>query len=295
MSAMVHTDPETLPESALLEAELSDAETLVCEAGWNQVAADWRIFLELGTIYAVRNSDHRVVATAAILPYSGHFAWISMVLVAGDYRRRGLATRLLGRCVTDLASRGLVPVVDATPAGRKVYTGLGFQNCWSFQRYCTPFPRPERLAPQTPSDTVVRPIRDDDWPLLCRYDAQAFGADRGELLARLRRRVPGAEFAAWRDGRICGFVLGRDGRSATQLGPLTANDQPTAQVLLESAVAGADGPIYIDVADSKTELRRWLHDRGFAPQRPFMRMVHGSVTEFGDLARTMAVAGPELG
>ena len=48
----------------------------------------------------------RIVATAATLPHGGRFAWISMVLVAGDYRRRGLATRLMRRAMDDLASRG---------------------------------------------------------------------------------------------------------------------------------------------------------------------------------------------
>jgi GNAT superfamily N-acetyltransferase len=295
MSAMVHSDPELLNESALREGELGDAETLVREAGWNQVAADWRIFFELGIIFAVRNRARRVVATAAVLPYGGGFAWISMVLVAGDYRRRGLATRLLRRCINDLVARELVPVLDATPAGRKVYIELGFQDRWSFKRYSAHQPQTDREALFAPDGISVRPVSDADWSLLCQYDAHAFGVDRSPLLARLRGRASKAEFAAWRDGRILGFVLGRNGRSATQLGPLTADDEATALALLKRALAGTSGPIYIDVADSKSTLCRWLDDHGFTPQRPFMRMVHESVLEFGDLDRTMAVAGPELG
>ena len=55
-------------------------------------------------------------------------AWISMVLVAGTHRRRGLATRLLHRCIADVTAAGLVPVLDATPAGAKVYAPLGIQG-----------------------------------------------------------------------------------------------------------------------------------------------------------------------
>jgi len=295
MSAMAHSDPELLHESLLQETELGDAEELVREANWNQTAADWRIFLELGTVYAVRNSAHRVVATAAALLYGGHFAWISMVLVASDYRRQGLATRLLRRCVDDLVGRRLVPVVDATPAGRMVYVGLGFQDSWGFQRYSAPRPPREEVAPPTPDGVVIRSISADDWVKLCRYDARVFGADRSALLTRLRGRAPGAELAAWRGDRIIGFVLGRDGRSATQLGPLAAEDEATARVLLGLALTGTHGPIYIDLADSKSALRRWLEDHGFAPQRPFTRMVYGRAMRFDDFARTMAVAGPELG
>ena len=88
MCAMAHSETESLHESPLRATELRNAEALVREAGWNQLAADWRIFLELGTVYAVRNSARRVVATAATIPYGDRFAWISMVLVASDYRGR---------------------------------------------------------------------------------------------------------------------------------------------------------------------------------------------------------------
>jgi GNAT superfamily N-acetyltransferase len=295
MSAMAHSDSELLHESLLQATELADAEALVREAGWNQIAADWRIFLELGTVYAVRNSARRVVATAATLLYGGHFAWISMVLVASKYRRRGLATRLLRRCVDDLVARRLVPVVDATPAGRMVYVGVGFQDSWGFQRYSASAPRREEIAPPVPDGVVIRSISTHDWLMLCRYDAQAFGADRSALLTRLRGRAPGAELAAWRGDRIIGFVLGRDGRSATQLGQLAAEDEAIARALLGLALTDTHGPVYIDVADSKSVLRRWLEDHGFASQRPFTRMAYGCAMRFDDVARTMAVAGPEFG
>src|SRR5690349_18510587 len=128
-SAMANSD---LPIGRLALADLSDAQALVAEAGWNQVAADWRVFLDLGTAYAVRDGG-RVIATAATLPYGG-CAWISMVLVAGTHRRRGLATRLLHRCIADIRAQGLVPVLDATPAGARVYAPLGFTAAWSFAR-----------------------------------------------------------------------------------------------------------------------------------------------------------------
>ena len=128
--------------AALTAAELPDAEALVREAGWNQVAADWEIFRALGTVFAARTGN-RVVATAAILPY-GQFAWISMVLVAGEQRRRNLGTQLLKRCVDALREQGRVPVLDATPAGRPLYRALGFEETWGYHRLArgnaTPLP-----------------------------------------------------------------------------------------------------------------------------------------------------------
>jgi GNAT superfamily N-acetyltransferase len=292
---MAPSDPALADESPLRETELDQAEALVRETGWNQTAADWRIFMDLGSVYAVRNSADRVVATAATLPYGRHFAWISMVLVTAEYRRQGLARRLLDRCVRDLTTNGLIPVLDATPAGRMVYTALGFQDTWGFQRLACREQRPAARRAEVPAGTTIRPITDADWRDLCAYDAGIFGADRSAVLSRLRGRIPGAECAAYRGDRIVGFLLGRNGQSATQLGPLVAEDEATALAIIDRGLAAMEGPIYVDIADSKIALRAWLGECGFEVQRPFTRMVFGRSVSFDDPSRTFAVAGPELG
>jgi GNAT superfamily N-acetyltransferase len=274
--------------------DMADANALVCAAHWNQIEPDWRVFLEYGTVYALRSDTGRVIATAATLPYGG-FAWISMVLVAPEHRRKALGTKLLRRCIEDLLEQNLVPVLDATPAGREVYRPLGFRDSWGFHRFAVR----ERTTAQanhsaTPAGIVIQTITDAVWPALCAYDGAAFGADRSDLLNSLRGRSP-AEFVALRDGAVGGFLLGRDGRVATQLGPLIAEDDATAQALLARGLAAVDGPIYMDVADSKTALLAFMAARGFVSERPFTRMLHGRTTGFDDPARTYAVVGPEFG
>jgi GNAT superfamily N-acetyltransferase len=276
---------------ALRPADLADAETLVREAGWNQNAADWRIFMELGTTYAVRDTG-RVIATAATLPY-GSFAWVSMVLVRGEHRRRGLGTRLLRRAIDDLTAAGVVPVLDATPAGRTLYLTLGFEDAWGLHRLTCE--RWQRTDVPMLDGTDIRPISDAAWRKLCAYDAAAFGADRSGVLARLRGRLPPAELVAERDGRVTGFALGRDGRTHVEVGPLVAEDDATARALLARALNALDAPIYIDLADAKADIRSWLEARGFAPQRPYTRMLLGRSGAFDDPRRTYALAGPELG
>ena len=289
-SVMAPSDWPTI--GRLAASELPDAEALVAEAGWNQVAADWRMFLAFGTVYAVR-ADGRVVATAATLPYGGRCAWISMVLVAGDHRREGLATRLLRGCIDDVLAAGLVPVLDATPAGRAVYRPLGFQDAWSFQRLAAQAPRAGDA--QIPPDITIHHADDKSWPGLAAYDAAAFGADRGAIIARLCGRLRGVDLFATRHGRCTGMLLGRDGRVASHLGPLIAEDDATAQALLTRALRIVPGPVFIDLADEKAAIRQWLEGCGFAPQRPFTRMLYGRSTSFDDGQRTYAVIGPEFG
>jgi len=292
---MAHSEPAPAIDTTLAEAELGDVAALVCEAGWNQTAADWRIFLDLGTVYVMRSAARRVIATAATLAYGGAFAWISMVLVAGDHRRRGLATLLLNRCIEDLTARGLVAILDATPAGRAVYLPLGFEDSWGYHRLARPAGGGRVDAIPPPEGVTIRPITDADWAAMCAYDAAVFGADRTAVLARLRGRLPAAELVAYRAGRVVGLLLGRDGRSANQLGPLVADEEAIAESLLARSLAGVTGPAYIDLADSRVSLRDWLAAQGFSPQRPFTRMLLRRREAFDDTARIFAVAGPELG
>jgi hypothetical protein len=250
------------------------------------------MFLEFGTVHAVR-AEGRVVATAATLPYGGRCAWISMVLVAGDHRRKGLATRLLRGCIDDVLAAGLVPVLDATPAGRMVYQPLGFQDAWSFQRLAAQAPRADDW--KIPADITIHHANDKSWPALKAYDAAAFGADRGAIIAAMGGRLRGIDLFAIHHDRCTGMLLGRDGRVASHLGPLIAEDDETAKALLTHALRIVPGPVLIDLADSKTAVRRWLEGCGFTPQRPFTRMLYGRSTRFDDGLRTYAVIGPEFG
>src|ERR1700761_1100031 len=99
---------------------------LSTEAHWNQNEADWRFFLTQGMVFGVRDKASLLIASAALLPYGSKQAWISMVLVTENWRRRGVATRLIDACLDAARNLGLTCWLDATPAGASVYGPLGF-------------------------------------------------------------------------------------------------------------------------------------------------------------------------
>src|SRR5262249_36610020 len=141
--------------------------------------------------------------------------------------------------------------LDATPDGRQVYRGLGFQDTWGFQRLTCRNRTAVPASVPLPEGTTISPITDAIWTALCRYDAAAFGSDRAGLLGKLRTRLAGAALVAQQQGRIAGFLLGRDGRTSSQLGPLVAEDDAVARALLARALGAVKGPVYIDLADAK--------------------------------------------
>ena len=129
---MADTEPIDIVELGVGDAQAGLV--LSTEAGWNQNEADWRFFLSQGR--RVRHARRRrsLVATAALLPYSAGNAWISMVLVTADWRRRGIATRLVDACLDAATRRGLTTWLDATPAGATVYGPLGFTPTLQLRR-----------------------------------------------------------------------------------------------------------------------------------------------------------------
>ena len=277
-------------EHALEDRHLAGCLTLARSANWNQNEADWRVMLAIGRGWGITLADGTLAASTVVLPYGGNFAWISMVLVLPEHRRKGYATQLLKKALQENSRLGLTSILDATPAGHEVYVQEGFQDRWGFKRFALGVPA-DGLEPVA----QMRPIRKADWPAILELDLRAFGASRERLLRNLALRLPEAALAAERDGGLAGFVLGRDGREARQIGPLVARDANTANRLLNAAVAGVRPPVYIDIVDHAPSLQAWAQAKGFEVQRPFTRMVHRAGPAPGDESLVFCPAGPELG
>lgn len=266
----------------MTEADLPRAAALSHLIGWNQVGRDWSLFLREGEGRAIDDGQGALAATAAFIRYGEDLAWISMVLVRPDQRRRGHATALMRWAVSAL--HGIrCAALDATPAGRPVYRQLGFRDLWGFARWSLPQPLPATAG--------VRPMREADWPAVMALDAAAFGASRPALLRDFAARLPQAAFIT-EDGS--GFALARDGARGPQIGPVVAADDAAARALIAAVRHALPGAAVLDLPDARRGLADWLTQHGGTMLRPFTRMALGADTP-GEPARIAAVAGPEFG
>src|SRR5487761_1554999 len=179
---------------------ISRALLLSEEAGWNQTADDWKVFFAHGTVLGITQGD-RLVATSAVLPYEGEFGWLSMVLVTSEWRRRGLATRLVAACTSLLTDSGGALLLDASPDATEIYARLGF----------LPLCRMERWEGHGGG------IATASEPVDLARDLTAFGADRRFLLDDFLSRLGSLAFRSSH-----GFAVLRRGSTASQVGPIIA-------------------------------------------------------------------------
>jgi GNAT superfamily N-acetyltransferase len=281
-----------LIERVLTLADIPACWQLSVEPNWDQTAEDWRLMIARagtrGDAALGIEANGTLVASAMTLSYGERFGWISMVLVTADWRRRGLAKRLLGQCIDSLRGRRLVPVLDATPAGRAVYLPLGFVDRYGLSRMVSTSPRIARIGGSRIATAA-------DLPTILAYDAAVFGGDRADILRDLLQRSGERARLVERGGRLAGFALGRPGRTAWHVGPVIADDAATAQILFADTLAGHSGKAMADIASEHGDLRRWLEAAGFVEERPYIRMTQGPLDPFGDPSRLYAAAGPELG
>jgi GNAT superfamily N-acetyltransferase len=262
-------------------ADHAAALALSDEAGWNQNAADWNCFLTNGLVFGLHDPRGGVVATAALMPYPP-IAWISMVLVTPTWRRRKFASVLLTHCIEAARSRDLDMWLDATPAGAAVYEQIGFNAAADdFQR----LRRQGTDGSRTPPAPIDRALLRQ----LIEHDRLAMAADRSALLTGFAER-PGSRLYA-RGGAVC---LLRDGRRARHIGPLFAGDDHQAKALLDEVLRAETGPLIVDLRDGHAVVADALGERGFAVERPFRRMHHGT-PRHRSVGAPVAITGPEFG
>jgi GNAT superfamily N-acetyltransferase len=271
---------ERLDIIRLDEGDAAGALALSTEAHWNQTAADWRYFLSKGVVFGIRAPASSLIATAALLPHTAREAWISMVLVTADWRRRGIATRLVDACLAKAGQLGLTLWLDATPAGAAVYGRLGFAPTIQLRRL--------RLEKPLAADNAA-PLPAGQLTELITRDIGAIGFSRRDLLGELGSR-PGSLVLSNGDA----MALIRDGRTARHIGPLFASDASHALALVADIAGHETNPLLLDAVAAQQDFHGGLLDMGWRIERPFQRMQIGQ-TNAQAAALPFAVAGPEYG
>lgn len=252
-------------------------------AGWNQTERDWRnvMAVEPEGCFGI-DCESTLAATATAVRFGRDLAWIGMVLTHPEYRRRGLARRLMEHAIEYLEREGVEWIkLDATDMGRPLYERLGFVEECGVERWARPPGEGEG----------VELAGDKELPL--DLDREAFGACRAPLLRLL---AGSGAVATHREG----YAMGRAGSKAAYFGPSVARRPETARDLLGWFLSRHAGEtVYWDLLPGNAGAKRLAEESGFAPLRRLSRMARPGTPDARPFARNdcciFAIAGFEYG
>lgn len=281
--------PSTAVEFRLLfESDIPAAMQLKEAAGWNQTEDDWRRLLMLepnGCFGAIK--DGRLVGTTTTTTYRRDLAWIGMVLVDPQYRRLGIAAKLMNVALDYLKDKVDTVKLDATAQGRPVYEKFGFEVESTVERWS---------GTASSEARGTKTITVEDRAALLVLDQLAFNADRSKLIESLidNASVPPVLVRA-ADRTSNGYALARCGTRADYVGPVVSRDPQQAEMLLDQVLSQLNGRrVYIDFNTECGLSASVLSERGFAKERDLIRMsARGPGVKTSPFV--VAIAGPEVG
>lgn len=282
---------EQLLVRVLLGTDIPAALRLKELAGWNQTETDWRrlIQLEPNGCFCAMIAD-RLVGTTTTTTYGHELAWIGMVLVHPEHRKRGIAKKMLQVAIDYLSERGVATVkLDATPEGRPVYEKLGFKVESMIERWAG-IASSTRNSNCTPLDASLHSE-------LFAVDRSAFGVDRSRLIEILIKTASVQPVAVLDpNGRLASYALARRGSNNAYIGPVLAKTAEQVTALLDCVLRQLSGErVCIDLNTDFDQGSQILTSYGFRKQRDLFRMSYGTPSTIGSMPGVFAIAGPEVG
>jgi GNAT superfamily N-acetyltransferase len=252
-----------------LPADLDAGLRLSTQAGWNQVAADWKRVLDLAPdgLYAGR-LDGRVVATGSVASIGAKIRWIGLILVDESLRGRGYGSILMDRCLDQARRRGDEIVgLDASDLGRPVYLKKGFVDVAPIDRWSGVL-----SAGGDPRD--VDQIGLESFDELAELDRKACGVDRSSLLRNLLTDPEALCFASYGHG-MEGFAFLLPGRTCFHVGPVIARDGAVLNDLLGAVTRHLKGAaVFVDALRTPANSHA-LERAGLTISRRLTRMTLG--------------------
>lgn len=235
------------------ELDLSDLPAcldLAEQRHWLREDTKWRLLFDLGSVYGAE-IDATLVGTVVSVPFGDDSSAICMMLVAEQYERRGIATRLMTHAL-DRVEQPRAHLA-ATAYGRPLYERVGFRAVGEATAFLG------RIDSGTAPSPASRPVRPDDLPGIRALDREATGLDRRLLLDRL------PDFC--RQLRVVDGTAGPVGYAGTWhkidhsfIGPVVADSAETAIALITD-IAATEDVVALEIPSRHPELLAWARDQ----------------------------------
>jgi ribosomal protein S18 acetylase RimI-like enzyme len=272
--------------------DLDSCTSLAKSGGW--VSQDRVVF----EIFRVKDPHGCFLAELAGEPVGmiiatgyGKPAYLGTLIVKEACRGEGIGRELLLHAIQYLQTKGAESIyLDAAPKAIPLYQRNGFQPICPTLRFdgsCIAQPHPQ-----------VRPMLQADLGDLFHLDKIAFGADRSYFLERRFQHWPKACAVYQKEGKLAGFITGRNFSGGVAVGPWIVTDAVESPLRMLQAIAMFSGEniLHLSVLENNTAAVKLLRDSGFTERDDtHLRMVYGKPGTLGQSIECFAIGALSKG
>ncbi len=282
--------PPTYHIRTMTRPDLDLAVEWAAAEGWNPGLHDADAFFATDpTGFFIGELDDQPIGCISAVRYGGAFGFVGFYIVREPFRGQGYGIQLWQRAMGYLGDQptGL----DGVFAQQENYARSGFRFAYRNLRFAFNGPRP--VAEPHPA---LVPLQAVPLEALAAYDRGCFPAARETFLKKWIT-LPDAHGLAFAEGgTLRGYGVIRRCRSGCKIGPLFADDAPTARLLWANLAAWAapNEPVYLDVPEVNQPAMHLAADFGMTEVFGTARMYRGTAPAF-DVRRVFGVTSFELG
>jgi GNAT superfamily N-acetyltransferase len=228
--------------------------------GWPEIVPVFEYYLRAPSCTPVKAVMNGEMAGVGVMISLGRTAWLAHIIVAEEYRRRGVGRFIVARLLESCreAECGTVSLI-ATEMGYPLYREAGFTGQCDYLLYV----RDEPLMLTGISEAVTRPLPGEIGAILD-LDRRVSGEDRGAALAGLLEN----SYVYRAGGGIAGYYL-----PGFYEGPIIADDPAAGIELMKLRYLHACKGV---LPAENREGIDFLEKRGFREAKRVKRMVYGS-------------------
>lgn len=228
--------------------------------GWDYDENEIETVMATGKIFGHKNSEDKIVSSAAIIEYDTNVASLGMVIVDEEYRGMGLGKDATQKCIDSVPCTTSILLI-ATEEGKPLYEKMGFVAVDSVNKFLC-----ENYSPTTPSyisGIVIEDFNECHFNRMLMIDKNAFGDTRTKFLQKRIRQSEKCLVAKDHNDQVIGYGAAILGPVNLILGPIVAPNFEIATLIIDSLALNHKGKLRIDVPSGHVEFMTSLQRRGF--------------------------------
>ncbi len=251
--------------------EVSLAVDWAAREGWNPGLYDADCFYQADpTGFLIGELDGKMIACKSAVKYEDHFGFMGFYMVEPEFRGLGYGYEIWKAGHESLRGRvaGMDGVVEQQPNYMKSGYRLAYRNMRMEGKAMGISPLDPNLleASQIPMTEISR------------YDRKYFPALREAFLRCWLTQPESKALVYMQNNQIQGYGMIRKCRVGHKIGPLFAESEPAANVLMDALMASPpEGePVFLDIPEPNAGAQRLAQRFGMKMMFETARMYHGN-------------------